>query len=514
MNILGISAFYQDSAACLLSDGELSAAVQEERFSRRKHEASFPLDSIRYCLEQADASYKDLGLAAFYNDSFTDRLKVSYFLRKIGYRGRIVFYSRRASYMAAAFYPSQFKEAAILVNDGIKLGIVLGRGEGKKIEEIKNHKFGFSLGNFYSAVTAYLGFKPNCDEYIVMGLSAFGRPKYKDLFLRNINKRSLKDALRMMPYEKSKDVTQAEMDIAASLQAAVEIEILKISESLYKIAPSENLCISGSLGLNCLLNTAILKQRLFKNIWIQPAGTDAGCSLGAAFLAWHHRLGNERIIAGNQDKMHNAFLGPGFSDTDIEKFLLSNDIRYKKLEPAKIPDVVADLIAEGNIVGWFQGRMEFGPRALGARSILADPRSLNFHDRLNLKVKFRENFRPFAPTVLAEKAAEYFDLEMLSPYMLLTEQTKENKKKEIPAAVHIDGSSRIQTIERNSQHVLYYDTVNAFYQKTGCPLIINTSFNTRNEPIVLSLQDAYRCFKKTEMDYLSMGNFLITKKYD
>jgi carbamoyltransferase len=300
------------------------------------------------------------------------------------------------------------------------------------------------------------------------------------------------------------------MDIAASVQSAAQTQTLKLVEALYKINASENLCICGSMGLNCILNTEILKQGLFKHLWIQPAATDAGCAIGAAYLAWHKYLGQQRPSKDSKDKLKNAFLGPSYSDADIEEFLIKNNIPYQELDYAKIPALAAELLAGGNVIGWFQSRMEFGPRALGARSILADSRSFAFHDRLNLKVKFRENFRPFAPTVLAEKAQEYFDLAVASPYMLFVAQTRQDKKKEIPAVVHIDDSSRIQTLARDT-HPLYYDTVNAFYQKTGCPVLINTSFNTKNEPIVATLQDTYACFKKTDIDYLIMNKFLLAK---
>jgi carbamoyltransferase len=513
MNILGISSFYYDSAACLLSEGEIVAAAQEERFTRKKHDNAFPINSIHYCLKEGAITAKNLDSVVFYSNNLRDRVKTYYFLRRMGYFKKIIFFSQKESYLASAFCPSNFSEAAILVNDGQKIGIIFGRGHDNKIEYVENKRFRYSLGALYSAVTAYLGFRPYSDEYKVMGLAAYGRPKYKDLLIGNLKRKpkSLEAVFGGGPYKAGSDITQEQMDVAASVQAAVESETLKIVESLYKMVPSENLCISGSLGLNCLLNTAILKQGNFKNIWIQPASTDAGCAIGVAYLAWHEYLGNKRSVHDCQDKMRNAFLGPGYSDEDIEKFLIGEGVLYKKLDHLKIPEIVADLIASGNIVGWFQGRMEFGPRALGARSILADSRSRDFCDRLNLKVKHRENFRPFAPTVLTEKANEYFDLEVESPYMLLVAQVKENKKQEIPAAVHIDNSSRIQTIER-SQRSLYYDIVNAFYQKTGCPVIINTSFNTRNEPIVLNPQDAYQCFKSSDIDYLLMGRFLVDKK--
>jgi carbamoyltransferase len=301
------------------------------------------------------------------------------------------------------------------------------------------------------------------------------------------------------------------MDIASSIQKATEEETLKITEYLYKTTGCVNLCLSGQLALNCLINSEILKQGFFKDIWIQPASTDAGCAVGVAFLIWYKYLNNKRIITDYQDKMKNAFLGPSYSDEEIENFLKSNGIPYKKLDYSVIPKITAELIIKGNIVGWFQARIEFGPRALGSRSILADSRNFQLKDRLNAKVKFREDFRPLAPTVLFEKKDEFFNLNRESPYMLFVAEVKKDKINQIPAVTHIDNSSRIQTIKRE-QNPLYYDTIYEFYKETGCPVIINTSFNTKDEPIVLTPQDAYRCFMRTEMDYLLMGSFLLDKK--
>lgn len=519
--ILGISCFYYDSAICLVKDGEILYAVQEERFSRKKHDPNFPLNSIRYCLKEEKIDINDLDFIGFYDNSFKNRFKILYELKKINFRKKVIFFDKKTSYLASAFYPSYFKEAVILVNDGDKVGLVLGRGKDNIIEPIKNKDFNYSLGKLYSAITHYLGFKENSDEYKVMGLSGYGKPKYKDLILKNkdrllntsfkkINK-VLEEILDRPARKKDVEITEFHMDIASSIQKATEEETLKITEYLYKTTGCVNLCLSGQLALNCLINSEILKQGFFKDIWIQPASTDAGCAVGVAFLIWYKYLNNKRIITDYQDKMKNAFLGPSYSDEEIENFLKSNGIHYKKLDYSVIPKITAELIIKGNIVGWFQARIEFGPRALGSRSILADSRNFQLKDRLNAKVKFREDFRPLAPTVLFEKKDEFFNLNRESPYMLFVAEVKKDKINQIPAVTHIDNSSRIQTIKRE-QNPLYYDTIYEFYKETGCPVIINTSFNTKDEPIVLTPQDAYRCFMRTEMDYLLMGSFLLDKK--
>lgn len=522
MNILGISCFFCDSSACLVRDGQIVSAVQEERFTRKKHDFGFPINAIKWCLKENGIAVEDLDYVAFYDQGIRERFRVSFLLKKLfNYRKKVICFSQKESYAASAFYPSCFAEAAILVNDGRKVKTVFAKGTGSGIESLDNYDFSYSLGLIYSAITNYLGFKVNSDEFKIMGLSAYGKPRYRHLIINNkkhISQTNLRHADQFLsslftgkPRKEEAEITQQHMDIAASVQVAVEEEILKQTEYLYRATDCQNLCLSGQMALNCLINTKIIQQGFFKNLWIQPAGTDSGCALGAAWLVWHKYLGNQRRADNKNDMMKNGFIGPSFSDEDIEVFLKSRDICYRKLDYAQIPEIAADLLAQGKIIGWFQGRMEFGPRALGARSILADSRNYNMHDRINLRVKFREPFRPLAPVILAEKSDEYFDLEKESPYMLLVSQVKKGKKDEIPAVVHVDNSSRIQTIKRET-HPLYHDTIEAFYKQTGCPVLINTSFNIKGEPIVCSPEDAFRCFMGTEMDCLIMGKFLLDKK--
>ncbi len=520
MDILGLSCFYHDSAACLIRNGEIIAAVQEERFTRRKHDCIFPLNSIQYCLKEANIDIEDLDYTGFYDNSFAKRLRIPYLLNKLGYKKKILIFNQDDSYLASAYYPSGLSNSAILVNGITRLGVLFGRGQGNRIESFYKHGFYGSLGSIYSAVTYYLGFRPHSDEYKVIGLAAYGKPKYRDLILKNKEKlkcgnfkktnRILKNLFDCGPRQENLEISQKHMDIASSVQAAIEEETFKITYYLHRLTGSGNLCIAGDLALNCLLNTKILKQGIFKNLWIQPASTDAGCAIGVAFLIWHRYL-SKNLLDTKEDLMKSAFLGPSYSDNDIEKFLRQQNIIYKKLDYSNVPGFTAELVAKGKVVGWFQGRLEFGPRALGARSILADSRDMKIHDRINLRVKFREPFRPLAPVILAEKTGEYFDLDKENPYMLLVAGVKEDKRKEIPAVIHIDNSSRVQTIKRD-KHPLYYDTIYEFYKKTGCPVIINTSFNTKDEPIVLSPQDAYVCFQKSDIDYLIMGSFLLDKR--
>ncbi|MFH1354895.1 MAG: carbamoyltransferase C-terminal domain-containing protein, partial [Candidatus Omnitrophota bacterium] len=475
-----------------------------------------------WCLKFGKIGVEEIDCVAFYDNGIKERLKSSFSLKNLlGCKKKIVYFSQEDSYLASAFYPSCFQDAAVLVNDGSKVKTVFARGGGNRIEILSNHGFTHSLGVLYSAVTHYLGFKVDCDEYKIMGLSAYGKPKYRDMMIKNrhilsrpsrrFTERLLSNIFAVKPREEDAEITTRHMDIAASVQAVIEEEILKQAEYLYGVTGCENICLSGSMALNCLANTKIMRQGCFKNIWIQPAAGDAGGALGAALLAWHKHLGNIRQVGTANDMMKSGFLGPFYSDNDIEEFLSRERIPFSKLEYPQLPDQISDLIAMGKVVGWFQGRMEFGPRALGARSILADSRNYNMHDRINLKVKFREPFRPLAPVVLAEKSAEYFDLGIESPYMLLVSQVKAGRREGIPAVVHIDNSSRIQTIKKET-HPLYYDTIKAFYGKTGCPVVINTSFNVRGEPIVCSPEDAFRCFLQCEMDYLVMGSFLLNKR--
>ena len=519
MNILGISSFYYDSASCLLRSGELIAAAQEERFTRKKHDGDFPANAIQYCLKEAGIEICDIDLVGFYDKTPSNALKIRSFLKKIGYRKEIITFSLQESYLAGAFYPSPFEKAAILTNASAPVGIVSGRGKGRHIDFFQYLRFPYSLGSLYSAVTHYLGFDVKSEEYKVMGLSAYGKAKYRDLLLKNKETLSsmdlqkttkmLKEISGVAPRQRERDILQAHMDIAASLQAVIEEETLNITSYISQISGCDALCLSGEIALNCLLNSKILQQGLFKKAWAQPASTAAGCAIGAAFLVWHKHLGNPRNTT-EEDRMKHGFLGPSYSDAQIEVFLTQNGIRYQKIDYSHIPEFTADLLAQGNVVGWFQGRLEFGPRALGNRSILADSRNLSMHERLNLKVKFREPFRPLAPSVLQDAANQYFELPQESPYMLFTATVKEDKRSLIPAVTHVDNSSRVQTIKRDT-HPLYYDTIYAFLQKTGCPVIVNTSFNTKNEPIVLSPQDAYNCFKNTDMDYLIMGSYILDK---
>ena len=505
MNIIGISCFKSDSSACLIRDGQILASAQEERFTRKKHDASFPLNAAKWCL--GFGGIKDIDFIAFSNNTLIYKLKALFYLKVFGVSAKGVFFSSKESFCAAAFYPSNLENSAILINNTANPGIVFAKADINGIA-LLNKKFSYSLGAVYSAYTKHLGFKANSDEYKVMGLAAFGKPAYKDRiisFSSKIFKLGVKKKLT------GEELTQEHKDLAASVQAAVEEETLKLTAELHKLTNSENLCLTGGVALNCLVNSRILKQGLFKNLWIQPAATSAGTCLGAALLVWHKVLKHERKVSGGQDLMQGCFLGPEFDAAYIENLLIKLNIKYQKLEFGAIAKTGAELLAQGSVVGWFQGRMEFGPRALGARSILADSRNPGIHDRLNLKVKIRENFRPFAPTVLAEKVEEYFDLERGSPYMLLTACVKEGKRKDIAAVTHADNSSRVQTLKRED-NPLYYDLVNEFFKKTGCPVIINTSFNTKNEPIVRTPEEALRCFSETDMDYLIMGRFVIDKR--
>ena len=587
MNILGISCFYHDSAACLVKDGEIIAAVQEERFTRRKHDFNFPVNSINWCLKEDGISGKDLNFVVFYDKPFIkferiletsltyaptgvrqfiqamplwlkQKLWIPELIRKeLNYTGKILFATHHESHAASAFYPSPFKEAAFLTMDGVGEWETasLGIGRGNDIEILHTLKFPHSLGLLYSAFTYYTGFKVNSGEYKVMGLAPYGEPRYVDLILNefldlkedgsfklNMKYLGYCSGLKMInrSFEKlfgtparrpEAKITQQDMDIAASIQKVTEEIMLKMAHHTHKVTGQDKLCLAGGVALNCVGNGRILREGPFKDIWIQPASGDAGGALGAALLVWYKYLGNKRVSDDKNDRQKASFLGPSYSDEYIENFLKKNNIPYKKLPYADIPQIVSDLIIQGKVIGWFQGRLEFGPRALGARSIIGDARNPEMQSRMNLKIKFRESFRPFAPTVLKEEVSEWFNLDKESPYMLLVAPVKEDKRIEmsnpdnrlqgfdklkvkrsvIPAVTHVDYSARIQTIKRED-HPLYYDTIDTFYKKTGCPVIINTSFNVRGEPLVCSPEDAFKCFMRTEMDYLVMGSFLLDKK--
>ncbi len=584
--ILGISAFYHDAAAALVRDGDIVAAAQEERFTRKKHDPSFPERSIEYCLKEAGIKINEVDIIAFYDKPFLkfERLLETYlayapsgirsfisamppwikqklFIREhihktLGYDGKVIFPEHHHSHAASAFYPSPFTEAAILTVDGVGEWATasFGKGAGNGLELYKEICFPHSLGLLYSAFTYYCGFKVNSGEYKLMGLAPYGEPKYADIILDKLidlkKDGSFKLDLRYFNYcagltmtnnafhklfgapprRRESKLEQKHMDLARSVQVVTETAIMNMARHLQKETGMENLCLAGGVALNCVANGKVLRDGPFRRIWIQPASSDAGGALGAALIAWHEYLGKERPVGGDRDLQKASLLGPSFSEVEIEKYLMEEDIPYEKLDREKIPETVATLIAEQNVVGWFQGRMEFGPRALGARSIIGDPRSEKMQSIINRKIKFRESFRPFAPSVLLDRAAEYFKIDCESPYMLLVSPVKEDKREnveeqsrlsgleklrvkrsDIPAITHVDYSARVQTVKRED-NPLYYDMIRKFCEDHGCPLVINTSFNVRGEPIVCDPEDAYRCFMRTNMDYLVMGVFLIDKK--
>lgn len=584
--ILGISAFYHDSAACLIKDGEIIAAAQEERFTRKKHDFAFPIQSIRYCLNEAGISAQELSFVGFYDKPFLkfERILTTYlsyapwgllsFLKamplwlkeklymkdiireQLGYTGEILFTEHHESHAASAFFPSPFKDAAILTIDGVGEWATssCGVGEDNRIELLEEIKFPHSLGLLYSAFTYYVGFRVNSGEYKLMGLAPYGEPKYVDLIKKELIdikadgsfKLNLKyfdycAGLKMTnerfhalfgapPRKPESALTPFYMDVARSIQDVTEEVMLKMADHAHKLTGKTNLCLAGGVALNCVGNGEILKAGKFKNIWVQPAAGDAGGALGTALFIWHQYLDKPRASDGVHDKQKGSYLGPQFTDAQIEDFIRSHNIPAEKLSSSALAQRVAALIKEEKVIGILYGRMEFGPRALGSRSIIGDARSPKMQSVMNLKIKFRESFRPFAPSVLAEKAAEYFDLSAPSPYMLLVAPVRDNKRMRdgqdgllqgidklkanrsvIPAVTHVDHSARVQTVEKEN-HPVFYDIIRNFDALTGCPVIINTSFNVRGEPIVCSPQEAYRCFMSTDIDHLVLGNFLLDKQ--
>ncbi len=587
MYILGISCYYHDSAAALVRDGEIIAAAQEERFTRKKHDFSFPVQAIEYCLRQGGISAKDLDYVTFYDKPLVkfERILETYlayaprgiasFMMAMplwlkeklwipsmirdgleGYSGKILYTEHHESHAASAFYPSPFERAAFLTMDGVGEWTTTsyGVGWGNSIEIQGEMRFPHSLGLLYSAFTYFTGFKVNSAEYKVMGLAPYGEPKYVqkiydhliDLkedgsFKMNMEYFEYCAGLRMTngkfaelfggpAREGESKLTQREMDLARSLQEVTEEIMLRMSRHVFKQTGERNLVLAGGVALNCVGNGRILREGPFADIWIQPAAGDAGGALGAALFTWYRYLDNPRTVDPERDSQKGSYVGPEYTDAELEKFLRMNEIPFRKLERAELVDTVAELIAQENVIGWFQGRMEFGPRALGSRSIIGDARSTKMQSVMNLKIKFRESFRPFAPSVLKEKVSEFFQMERESPYMLLVAPVREERKiamtaeqdalfgieklnvprSDIPAVTHVDYSARIQTVNRET-HPLYYDLINTFCEKTGCPVIINTSFNVRGEPIVCRPEEAYKCFMRTEMDYLVMGSFVLSK---
>lgn len=590
--ILGISAFYHDSSAALIKDGKIISAVQEERFTRVKYDSSFPKASIKYILKNSDIKLSEINSIVFYEKPFLkfERLLETYiaFAPK-GFRSfaasmplwlreklfqkdmifkelknidqsfddikKLKFSEHHMSHAASAYYPSPYDEAIILTLDGVGewSTTTVGIGKKNKIEILKEIHFPHSLGLLYSAFTYYLGFKVNSGEYKVMGLAPYGTPKYKNIILDNLITVKEDGSFKMnmkyfdfatdlkMTNKKFDDLfgqkrrnpevdllTEFHMDIASSLQAVTEEIVLKITTKIKEEYKIENLCMSGGVALNCVANGKIIKNKIFKNIWIQPASGDAGGSLGAALAYWHNELDNQKI--NSKDAMQGSYLGPSYESNYIEKELNRIGANFQKYTNDELLDFIANELANEKAIGWFQGRMEFGPRALGARSIIADPRSDKMQKNLNLKVKFRESFRPFAPAVLREKVSDYFNIDQDSPYMLLVSDVHERikikmseedkklfgieklniKRSSIPAVTHVDYSARIQTVHQETNKK-FYDLIKKFYEKTNCAVLINTSFNVRGEPIVNTPEDAFRCFMGTNLDLLVIEDFILFK---
>lgn len=586
MNILGISAFYHDSAACLVRDGKIIAAAQEERFTRKKHDFNFPKNAISYCLKEGNIKPQDVDFVAFYDKPFIkfERILETYlayaplgiksfiksiplwikqklfmkeFIKKeLDYDGTILFTEHHESHAASAFFPSPFQEAAFLTMDGVGEWATSSYGIGKDntVTLLAEMRFPHSLGLLYSAFTYYTGFKVNSGEYKVMGLAPYGEPKYKNLILTELmdlkedgsfklnmeyfdycvgltmTSKKFEDLFGGPPRKPETLLTQREMDLARSIQEVTEEVMLRMARHIYHETGLQNLCLAGGVSLNCVGNGRILRESPFKNIWIQPAAGDAGGALGAALFVWYQYLENSRVADNRRDFQHGSYLGPEYKNGDIANYLQKNNIPYTELQDSEIPDKIADLIAQKKVIGWFEGRMEFGPRALGARSIIGDARSPHMQELMNLKIKFRESFRPFAPSVLKERVSDYFEMDCESPYMLLVapvkkelcrDMTDEEQKRfgldklhvvrsTIPAITHVDYSARIQTVSRDD-NPLFHDVIKKFDEKYGCPVVINTSFNVRGEPIVCTPEDAYLCFMRTNIDYLIMGNFLLDK---
>ncbi|MBF0504436.1 MAG: carbamoyltransferase [Candidatus Omnitrophica bacterium] len=583
--ILGISAYYHDSAACLLKDGQIIAAVQEERFSRLKHDPSFPTRSIQYCLQEAGINTKDISYVGFYEKPFLkfERLLLTYLnyaprgmasflkampvwlkekifmknllLNELNYNGDLLFVEHHESHAASAFFPSPFENAAILTMDGVGEWTTtsIGAGEGNKIHLDLEMRFPHSLGLLYSAFTYYCGFRVNSGEYKLMGLAPYGEPKYTDLIYKELIDVKDDGSFRLnMDYfnycvgltmtnnkfhrlfgrcarKPESPIMPLDMDLASSIQEVTQDIMVKAANHAYKITGKENLCLAGGVALNCVGNGKIIEKTKFKNVWVQPAAGDAGGALGTALFIWYQYLNSPRISDGRRDLQSGSCLGPGYSDNEIEDFLKSKGIPFKKYEGESIFDQVALLIASEKVIGLVQGRMEFGPRALGNRSIIGDARSLKMQEEMNVRIKFRESFRPFAPSILKERLHDYFELPFESPYMLFVGKLKESqidphsrhtplrgldrlkvKRSSVPAITHVDYSARIQTVDRE-RNPFFYKIIETFNQKTGCPVIINTSFNIRGEPIVATLEDAYRCFMCTNMDYLVLNRFILDK---
>ena len=590
MKILGISCYYHDSAASLIIDGEIVASVQEERFTRKKHDPSFPVNSIKYCLSFAKINLSDVDKITFYEDPELKylRLKKTYkdffpnsitlfFKTFINWTFKKRFWKKtlvnefkknfnhtidqstlyntqhHLAHAASAFYPSHYSKAAILVMDGVGefATTTIWKGDHNNIELVKQIDFPDSIGLLYSAVTYYTGFRVNSGEYKVMGLAPYGRPIYKEIILNNlINIKSdgtfklnmdyfsfpysdymtnekFNNLFGGLPREPESIVTQKEMDIAKSIQDVIEEIVIKLSKTALKLCETDNLCLAGGVALNCVANGKIYKETT-KNIWIQPASGDAGGALGSA-LHYYFNVLNNKIVKTDSDLMKGSYLGPSFSNSETKIQLEKMKAIYSQYDFSELKEIVSEELSKGKIIGWFQGRMEFGPRALGNRSIIGDARDTEMQKKMNLKIKYRESFRPFAPSILHHKLSEYFNLDIPSPYMLLVTDISKNQRiplknknlfgidklnqvrSKLPAITHVDYSARIQTVHEQTNK-RYYELIESFYNKTGSPVLINTSFNVRGEPIVCSIKDAYTCFMRTDMDVLVLNDFILIKK--
>lgn len=595
MHIIGISAFYHDSAAALVHNGDIVNAAQEERFTRIKHDASFPRQAIEYCLRDAGIEAEQLDYVVFYDKPFLKferlletylafaphgfnsfRLAIPLWLReklflkdllrkklkllapKLDWEKRLLFSEHHVSHAASAFFPSPFEEAAVLTMDSVGEWATtsLAVGRGNRLEIIKEINFPHSLGLLYSAFTYYCGFKVNSGEYKLMGLAPYGKPRYATLILENLIEVKPDGSFRLdmsyfdyctgltmtntnfyklfggPPRKPEAPLTQREMDLAASIQQVTEDIILRLTRSIAVETGLKNLCLAGGVALNCVANGKVLNDGCFKSIWIQPAAGDAGGAIGAALAAYHLHIGRPRMVTTDgSDTMKGAYLGPAFMQEDIERRLLHAGAKFEVMDDETLIRTCVEILENGQALGWFQGRMEFGPRALGARSILGDARSPHMQSTLNLKVKYRESFRPFAPSVLHEDVDKWFELGCDSPYMLLVSNLLKSRRtmmtevelalfginklnvprSEIPAVTHVDYSARIQTVHAGT-NPRYHALISAFKAKTGCPILVNTSFNVRGEPIVCTPEDAFRCFMGTEIDALAIGNCLLKKE--
>ena len=585
--ILGISAYYHDSAAALIVDGDIVAAAQEERFTRKKHDFNFPTLAAAYCLKEAGITIKDINYVVFYDKPLLkfERLMQTYVATapsgfasyaqamplwlkeklwipdaiktELEYDGEVLFTEHHQSHAGSAFYPSPFEEAAILTIDGVGEWTTnsLGLGKGNHFSIFKDIKFPHSLGLLYSAFTYFTGFKVNSGEYKVMGLAPYGEPKYvkqiydhiidlkedgsfhlnldyfnymEGLSMTNDKFASLFDGPRR---QAESPLTQREMDLAASVQVVTEDAMLRQARYLRKETGSKNLCMAGGVALNCVGNGKILAAGIFDSIWVQPASGDAGGALGAALCCWYGYLKNERKVDGIRDLQKNSLLGPEYSESEVIEALSSHGAVFRQVDDETLYKETVGLLEQDKVIGWFQGRMEFGPRALGNRSIIGDPRSTSMQSKMNLKIKYRESFRPFAPAVLREDVSEYFEMNAESPYMLMVAPVKESRrlgmtaeqeklfgieklkvlKSDIPSITHVDYSARVQTVDKHS-HPRFYSLIESFKKKTGCAVLVNTSYNVRGEPIVCDPADAYRCFMRTEMDALIVNNFIMLKE--